>query len=105
MARLVSLIGGNGYGTMVTSPPLLVSLSTCAGEPWTVTLPPLDASALIEVLVALSILFLAVELAKARQYGIARRHEFRGGRWYDMWFGEVLRDEWLEGQVANGASA
>jgi [ribosomal protein S5]-alanine N-acetyltransferase len=47
----------------------------------------------------------ALEKSGYRQYGIARRHEFRNGRWYDMWFGEVLRDEWREAQPASGTSA
>jgi [ribosomal protein S5]-alanine N-acetyltransferase len=44
----------------------------------------------------------ALEKSGYRQYGIARRHEFRGGRWYDMWFGEVLREEWLATRSIDG---
>ena len=40
-----------------------------------------------------------LEKAGYRQYGIARRHFFRGGKWHDMWLADVLRDEWL---AANG---
>jgi [ribosomal protein S5]-alanine N-acetyltransferase len=37
----------------------------------------------------------ALEKSGYQQWGIAKRHEFRNGHWRDMWFGEVLRDEWL----------
>ena len=37
----------------------------------------------------------ALEKAGYRQCGLARRDEWRHGRWHDMWLGEVLRDEWL----------
>lgn len=36
-----------------------------------------------------------LEKAGYRQYGIARRHIFRGGKWHDMWLADVLREEWL----------
>lgn len=37
-----------------------------------------------------------LEKAGYRQYGTARRHHFRHGRWHDMWLADILRDEWLE---------
>jgi RimJ/RimL family protein N-acetyltransferase len=37
-----------------------------------------------------------LEKAGYRQYGVARRHVFRNGKWHDMWLADVLRDEWLE---------
>ena len=36
-----------------------------------------------------------LEKAGYRQYGVARRHIFRAGKWHDMWLADVLRDEWL----------
>ena len=36
----------------------------------------------------------ALEKAGYRQYGLARREEFRHNKWHDMWLAEVLRDEW-----------
>jgi RimJ/RimL family protein N-acetyltransferase len=30
-----------------------------------------------------------------RQYGLARKDDFRHGRWHDTWLCELLRDEWL----------
>ena len=36
----------------------------------------------------------ALEKAGYRQYGVARRHEWRGGKWHDMWLADILRDEW-----------
>lgn len=30
-----------------------------------------------------------------RQYGTARRHIFRHGKWNDMWLADLLRDEWM----------
>ena len=38
----------------------------------------------------------ALEKGGYRQFGLARRDEFRLGRWHDLWLGEVLRDEWAE---------
>ena len=46
----------------------------------------------------------ALEKAGYRQYGLARRDEWRGGRWHDLWLAEVLRDEWLAAQSASGES-
>ena len=39
-----------------------------------------------------------LEKAGYRQYGTARRHVFRGGKWHDMWLADVLREEWLAAQ-------
>jgi RimJ/RimL family protein N-acetyltransferase len=36
----------------------------------------------------------SLEKVGYRQIGVRRRHIFRGGRWHDMWLGELLRDEW-----------
>jgi len=36
----------------------------------------------------------AMEKAGFRQWGLARRHFYQAGHWSDVWFGEVLRDEW-----------
>jgi [ribosomal protein S5]-alanine N-acetyltransferase len=36
-----------------------------------------------------------LEKAGYRQYGLARRQDFRHGRWYDRWLCEILREEWL----------
>ncbi len=36
-----------------------------------------------------------LEKSGYRQYGIARRHIFRDGKWHDMWLADVLREEWL----------
>lgn len=47
----------------------------------------------------------ALEKAGYRQYGIARRHYFRHGRWQDMWLAEVLHDEWQAMQEARGTTA
>lgn len=41
-----------------------------------------------------------LEKAGYRQYGTARRHTFRHGRWHDMWLADLLRDEWLAAQEA-----
>jgi RimJ/RimL family protein N-acetyltransferase len=30
-----------------------------------------------------------------RQYGLARKDDFRHGRWHDTWLCDLLRDEWL----------
>ena len=47
----------------------------------------------------------ALEKAGYRQYGLARRDEFRHGRWHDMWLGEVLRDEWDASNAAGTVPA
>jgi RimJ/RimL family protein N-acetyltransferase len=39
-----------------------------------------------------------LEKAGYRQYGIARRHVFRDGKWNDMWLADLLREEWLASQ-------
>jgi RimJ/RimL family protein N-acetyltransferase len=41
----------------------------------------------------------ALEKSGYRQCGLARRHEFRHGKWHDFWLGEVLRDEWRAAQT------
>jgi RimJ/RimL family protein N-acetyltransferase len=41
-----------------------------------------------------------LEKAGYRQYGVRRRHEFRDGRWQDMWVADILREEWLAAQSA-----
>lgn len=40
----------------------------------------------------------ALERAGYGTVGIQRRQEFRHGRWFDVWIGELLRDEWLAAQ-------
>lgn len=35
-----------------------------------------------------------LEKAGYRQYGVARRDQWRGGKWHDMWLADILRDEW-----------
>jgi RimJ/RimL family protein N-acetyltransferase len=45
----------------------------------------------------------ALEKTGYRQYGTARHHIFREGRWHDFWLGELLRDEWLEARATTGA--
>lgn len=42
-----------------------------------------------------------LEKAGYRQYGVARRHIFRDGKWHDMWLADVLREEWLAAQAAD----
>ncbi len=44
----------------------------------------------------------ALEKSGYRQCGLSRRHEFRHGRWYDFWHGEVLREEWLADNSLSG---
>ena len=36
-----------------------------------------------------------VEKAGYLNYGIARRHVFRSGKWHDLWLADILRSEWL----------
>jgi len=36
----------------------------------------------------------ALERVGYRTVGVHRRHEFRHGRWFDVWIGELLREEW-----------
>lgn len=40
-----------------------------------------------------------LEKAGYRQYGVARRHVWRGGQWHDMWLADILRVEWEEAQA------
>lgn len=51
----------------------------------------------------------ALEKAGYKGCGLARKHEYRRGRWHDAWLGEVLREEWAgansEPGVANGSSS
>jgi RimJ/RimL family protein N-acetyltransferase len=35
-----------------------------------------------------------LEKAGYRQFGIARRDEWRDNRWHDLWLADILRDEW-----------
>lgn len=37
----------------------------------------------------------ALEKAGYRQYGLAHKHMYLNGKWYDSWMGEILRDDWL----------
>jgi RimJ/RimL family protein N-acetyltransferase len=30
--------------------------------------------------------------------GVYRRHEFRNGQWWDVWIGELLREDWVQAQ-------
>lgn len=41
----------------------------------------------------------ALERAGYRQYGLARRDRYSGGRWHDVWMGELLREEWEQREV------
>ena len=36
----------------------------------------------------------ALEKSGYKQYGLARRHDYSGGKWHDTWMGELLREEW-----------
>jgi RimJ/RimL family protein N-acetyltransferase len=36
----------------------------------------------------------ALEKSGYRTVGVHRRHFFTGGRWHDVWVGEVLREDW-----------
>jgi RimJ/RimL family protein N-acetyltransferase len=40
----------------------------------------------------------ALEKAGYQQYGLARSHDYSGGRWHDTWMGELLRDRWESGR-------
>ncbi len=35
-----------------------------------------------------------LEKAGYQQIGVARRHEWRHGKWHDMWLAELLREDW-----------
>ncbi len=41
----------------------------------------------------------ALERSGYRTVGIHRHHFFTGGKWHDVWLGEVLRDEWERTQT------
>jgi RimJ/RimL family protein N-acetyltransferase len=41
----------------------------------------------------------ALEKVGYRTVGVYRRHEFRNGRWWDVWIGELLREDWLQAQT------
>ncbi len=38
----------------------------------------------------------ALERNGYKTVGIHRHHFFTGGKWHDVWIGEVLREDWLE---------
>ena len=38
----------------------------------------------------------ALESVGYQTVGTYRRHEYRQGRWWDAWIGELLREEWLK---------
>jgi RimJ/RimL family protein N-acetyltransferase len=38
----------------------------------------------------------ALEKTGYRTIGISRDHFFTGGRWHDVWLGEVLREDWAK---------
>lgn len=40
-----------------------------------------------------------LEKASYRQYGTARHHVFRAGKWHDLWLADILRDEWVAAQA------
>ncbi len=40
-----------------------------------------------------------LEKSGYKQYGIARSHEWRAGKWHDMWLADVLADEWRAAQA------
>ncbi len=42
----------------------------------------------------------ALEKNGYRAVGISREHFFTGGRWHDVWHGEVLREDWERAQNA-----
>ncbi len=37
-----------------------------------------------------------LEKAGYREIGVARQDVWRGGKWLDKWYAEILRDDWLE---------
>ena len=41
----------------------------------------------------------ALERNGYRSVGVRREHFFSGGRWHDIWLGEVLRDDWERSQT------
>jgi RimJ/RimL family protein N-acetyltransferase len=42
----------------------------------------------------------ALEHVGYQTVGLHRHHEYRHGQWWDVWIGELLRDEWLRRQTA-----
>jgi len=42
----------------------------------------------------------ALERSGYRTIGTSRDHFFTGGRWHDIWLGEVLREDWERAQKA-----
>lgn len=42
----------------------------------------------------------ALEGVGYSRYGLAREHDYSGGRWHDTWMGELLRSEWEREQTA-----
>jgi RimJ/RimL family protein N-acetyltransferase len=40
----------------------------------------------------------ALEKNGYRTVGIRRKHFFAGGKWHDLWIGEVLREDWEKAQ-------
>jgi RimJ/RimL family protein N-acetyltransferase len=75
---------GKGYGTAAT-----VLATRCGFEE--LGLEKVTATAFAENVGSRRML----EKAGYRQYGLARRDDYRLGRWHDNWLGEALRDEWL----------
>lgn len=45
-----------------------------------------------------------LEKAGYKQYGVARRDEWRAGKWHDMWLADILSDEWFAAQAASVAT-
>ncbi|MBV9581647.1 MAG: GNAT family N-acetyltransferase [Chloroflexi bacterium] len=41
----------------------------------------------------------ALEKVGYQAVGIYRHHEFRHNRWWDVWIGELLRDDWQTGRT------
>ncbi len=41
----------------------------------------------------------ALEKSGYRTIGISKDHFFTGGRWHDVWLGEVLREEWAKTEL------
>jgi RimJ/RimL family protein N-acetyltransferase len=44
----------------------------------------------------------ALEHVGYRTVGIRRRHEYRHGQWWDVWIGELMRDDWQPGSSQPG---
>jgi ribosomal-protein-alanine N-acetyltransferase len=47
----------------------------------------------------------ALESVGYQTVGLYRHHEFRQNQWWDMWIGEVLRDDWIARQQASATQA